>query len=240
MIEINLVPDVKQQLIHAQRVRTTVISLATLTSIVSGGVVVLLALYVFGVQTVRSSIADNNISSNSKKLAAVPDINKTLTIQNQLAQIPTIHDAQHMNSRIFDVLTTITPASGPNQVQYSNVTISTADGTVTIQAQTPTYASLDTFKKTIAATKFNYTDNGNSQSVDLASNVNLTSQTFAQDANGNNVLTFTLTFTYPPELMSPTATNASIVGPNQTNATDSYLGVPNSLFTQKANSGGNQ
>mgnify|MGYP001584056236 FL=1 len=59
MIELNLVPDVKQEFIRAKRIRNVVISTVILVGIVSIGVVVLLALYLFGVQTVRSNLADS-------------------------------------------------------------------------------------------------------------------------------------------------------------------------------------
>ena len=65
MIEINLVPDVKQELIRAQRSRTVVVTFSILTGIIALGIVVLLLLYVFGVQTLRSAIADDAIEKNS-------------------------------------------------------------------------------------------------------------------------------------------------------------------------------
>lgn len=241
MIEINLVPDVKQQLISAQRVRNTVISIAIIAAIASVACVALLASYVFGVQTVRSLVADNSIKDNSKKLLAVKDINKTLTIQNQLSQISTLHDAKHMNSRVFEVLTSANlPDNDPNKVKYSSVSINTTDGTVTIDGQTPGFNGLDAYKKTIEATKLKYKADGESKTVNLASDVTVSSQSFGQSQEGGNVMTFTLTYTYAPELLAASSTDAQIVGPSRTNATDSYQGVPNSLFATRPNAeGGN-
>src|SRR5665648_1216883 len=79
MISINLVPDVKQELIRAQRVRSAVISLAIVAGIIVIAVVVVLSVYVFAVQTVRSSLADNSIKSESKTLSDVPDLSDALT-----------------------------------------------------------------------------------------------------------------------------------------------------------------
>lgn len=64
-IEINLVPDVKQELIQAKRVRTLVIVTTTVAA-VAIGIVVLLAVYLFGVQTVRQTLADGAIKDKSK------------------------------------------------------------------------------------------------------------------------------------------------------------------------------
>lgn len=242
MIEINLVPDVKQELIRAQRVRLSVISAATLFGLISIGIVVVLAL-LLGAQVVASSLLDNSINDKSKQLADVPDINKTLTLQNQLATIPSIRDKSHVTSRIFDVLTTVTASSsGDNRVQYSNVTVDTTEETVTVQAQTPSFEGLDAFKKTLEATKFEFAteDSGDKTSVPLASQISVGEQGYGQDTSGSNVVTFTLTFSYPSELLSTTSKDGRIIAPERMNATDSYRGVPRSLFTEKAESTGGE
>ena len=99
MIEINLVPDIKQELIRAQRIRSTVITVAILIGSVSIAIVALLAFYVFAVQTARGFIADNQIADGSKKLASVEDLSKTLTIQNQLTKINDLNNNKKIDSR---------------------------------------------------------------------------------------------------------------------------------------------
>lgn len=234
MIEINLVPDVKQELIKAQRVRASVISVSILVGIVAIGIVVVLAIWVFAVQTARSVLTDNTINSESQKLAQVQDVSNTLTIQNQLSKLGPMHDAKNIDSRIFDILTTINPPA-PNNVAITNLTLDAASQTIKIEAQAVNgYPALDVFKKTINATTFQYTQNGKQQSEPLSSNMSDSNRSYGEDATGAEVLRFTLTFTYPSLLFSRTVQNAQIVAPTQTNATDSYLGVPQSLFTQKA------
>src|SRR5690349_17088201 len=104
MIEINLVPDVKQELLKAQRVRASVISVAILVGIVAVGIVVALAMWVFAVQAARDVVADNTIKKQSQDLSKVEDVSNTLTIQNQLSKLSAMHDDKHIDSRIFDVL----------------------------------------------------------------------------------------------------------------------------------------
>jgi Tfp pilus assembly protein PilN len=240
MIEINLVPDVKQELIKAQRVRASVISVAILSGLVATGVVVLLAVWVFGVQTARSVILDNTIQSESETLANVEDVNDTLTIQNQLSKISEMHDNKTITSRTFDVLTTINP-SEPNNVSITNLTLDLETSTITIEAQAANgYPALETFKKTIAATTFRYTQDGEQQSVPLASDMSDSERSYGEDASGARVLRFTLSFTYPEELFSRAAQNATIVAPERANATDSFQGVPHSLFTQRASDIGDE
>lgn len=234
MIEINLVPDVKQELIRAQRVRASVISISIVIGIGAVGVVVLLGLWVFAIQTARGLISDNTIKNESQKLANVPDISNTLTIQNQLSKLPAQHDEKHIDSRLFDILTTINPAD-PNNIAITSLGLDSTTNMITIEAQAENgYPALEVFKKTINATTFQYSKDGQTQSVALASDMSDSDRSYGEDATGKKVLRFTLTFVYPTELFARTSQDAKIVAPDKTNVTDSFLGVPKSLFTQKA------
>ncbi|MET0980244.1 MAG: hypothetical protein ABWX90_03250 [Candidatus Saccharimonadales bacterium] len=241
MIEINLVPDVKQELINAQRVRTNVVSLSIIVGIAAVGIVVVLAVWVFVVQAARGSLSDTAIKDESAKLANVTDISNMLTIQNQLKQLSAMHGAKHIDSRIFDVLTTINPPA-PNSVSISNLSLDSETKTIKIEAQMASaYSGLEVFKKTINATKFEFTKDGEKQSIPLASEMSHSDLSYGDDASGARVLRFTILFVYPEELFSRSVEDTVIVAPTQTNVTDSFLGVPNSLFSPKANDtqGGN-
>lgn len=236
MIEVNLVPDVKQELIHAERVRSVVISMTILVGMVAVGLVVLLALWVFGVQTARGVLTDNTIKTENSKLSAIEDLESSLTIQNQLSALPALHEKKQVDSRIFDVLATINP-SAPNDVTISKSTINSVDKTITIEAQAVGgYPALEVFKKTIAATEFRYMNADDAQEVrPLASSISDGERSYGLSADGRRVLRFGLTFEYPEELFTPYLKDAKIVGPGATNVTDSFLGIPKSLFSPKAN-----
>lgn len=234
MIEINLIPDVKQELIKAQRVRASVISIAILVGIAAVGIVVVLAIWVFAIQAARGLLSDNTIKTESQKLSSVQDISNTLTIQNQLSKLTQMHDEKSIDSRIFDILTTINPVS-PNNIAFNTLSLDAATKTIKIEGQAANaYPALDVFKKTINATTFQYVENGQKQTVPLASQMSDSDRSYGQDASGASVLRFTLTFVYPDQLFTRTAQNALVVAPSKANATDSFLGVPQSLFVQKA------
>jgi Tfp pilus assembly protein PilN len=234
MIEINLIPDVKQELLKAQRVRATVISIAILVGIAAAAVVVLLALWVFAVQAARNVFVDNTIKEESQKLSNVEDINNTLTIQNQLSLITPLHDEKNIDSRIFDILNTINPPA-PNSVAITSLSLDASENLIEIEAQAQNgYPALEVFKKTIAATKFQFTSDSETNTVDLASNMSDSDRSYGEDASGVKVLRFKLSFEYPDELFARTSKNAKVIAPTKANATDSFRGVPNSLFTQKA------
>jgi len=235
MIEINLIPDVKQELISAQRVRSTVISIAIVAGIAAVGVMVLLAIYVFGAQQLRSTLADNSIKSENEKLSKVADLGDALTIQNQLTKLSELHDSKKIDSRLFDVLSAIVPPA-PNNVAISKIAVDAETSTITIDAQADNgFPALEVFRKTVAATKFEYSDAENKrQSVQLADNISDSNRSYGEDSSGKKVLRFTMSFTYPEALFARSSLTAAIVGPTRTNVTDSFVGVPSSLFTQRA------
>lgn len=234
MIEINLVPDVKQELIKAQRIRSTVVSSAIFVAIASVGLVTLLAIYVYGIQTVRSAVADDSIKKGSAQLAAVEDLSKTLTIQNQLTKISALHDQAKIDSRIFDVLAAIIPPS-PNDVQISNLTIDASSSVISLEGQASnSYAAVEVFRKTIEGAQVKFSQDGEDQEVALASNVSTGDTSYGEDSSGAKVLRFTITFTYDEALFSPSSDNATVVISTQGNVTDSYIGLPKSIFVDRA------
>jgi len=243
MIEINLVPDVKQELLRAERVRAVVISGAILAGIISLGIVALLAFYIYAVQAVRGGLADDSITKGSEQLAGVEDLSKVLTIQNQLSKISELNDAKKINSRIFDVLFAVTPPA-PNEVQISNLTINADQSQISLEGQTRAFDALEIFKKTIDGAVITFRENDEDRQVKLATNISATDISYGEDTNGVKVLRFNLRFTYAEELFSPATPTSVIKLINEGNVTDSYLGIPKSVFAPRAadtpQSGGTQ
>lgn len=173
MIEINLIPDVKQELLRAQTQRNVVISGSIILAIGAGVIVVLAALYVFGAQALMMSSANSTIDTEYKKLTSVEDLDKLLTIQNQLKTVSTLNANKRAGSRVYNMLNVIVPTD-PHNIKISSVSVepagtgddtgsgdtsSVADGgaTITIEGQTAgSYASLEVFEKTIAAAVIEY------------------------------------------------------------------------------------
>ncbi|MDD3035314.1 MAG: hypothetical protein PHO93_00130 [Candidatus Saccharimonadaceae bacterium] len=234
MIEINLVPDVKQELIKAQHARTAVATIAILVGAISIAIVLLLAVYVFMIQGFRSSIYDGEINKYDKEFSSVDDLSKILTIQNQLNTLPSLNESKHITSRIFNVLNAIIPPT-PNDIKVSTLTVKTSEDSITIEGYAQnSYAALDVFKKTLLNAKIKYKDSsGNSQEpVNLASNVSIGNDSYGQDATGNKVLRFTLTFNYAEELFALSSKDATVTITGEDNATDSYKGIP--IFADEA------
>lgn len=235
MIEINLIPDVKQELIRAQSVRNTVVSFTILTGIISVGIVALLAFYLFGVQTVRGALADSRIKEATTELQQIDDLSNTLTIQNQLSKLSVMHDSKNIDSRFFAILTAINPPA-PNDIVVSSAKLDADTKTVTIDGQAANgYEAAELFKKTIVSTKMTYKDiDGAQQSTLLTDDVSTSDISYGEDASGKKVLRFTMSFIYPDELFARSSGDAVIERPGRQNVTDSYLRIPQSLFSERA------
>lgn len=252
MIEINLIPDVKQELLKAQRARAVVISASIVTSIIAMGVVMVILIYMFGVQGVRSLYLDGQIDSKGKQFSSIEDLSKILTIQNQLKTISDLNGQKKMDARVFDMIAAITP-QGDNTVSFSQITVgdtaadgsadptapATSGGQIHLEGQTSGYDSMEVFKKTIQGTLIQYQQDGETKTVPLAANIDTSDISYGEDADGRRVLRFTLTFDYPAELLAPTSQNLSFKLDANGNVTDSYLGIPRFSERAKDIGGGN-
>jgi len=238
MIEINLIPTVKLELLKARRIRSVVISASMFIGIVAIGIVIALSVWIFAVQAGRNVWSDTRITDESKKLSKHEDLSKVLTIQNQLSKISALNDSKKMDSRLFAVLVAVIPPA-PNDIKLYDISIDAPTSTITINGQAKnSYAALEIFKKTLIGAKFKYSnrDDKSEQEVDLASDISTSDTSYGEDStSGEKVLRFKLSFKYDEAVFSPLSKNISIKIGNKGNVTDSYLGLPKSLFVDEAN-----
>ncbi len=239
MIEINLIPDVKRELIKAQMIRNRVILVSVFVCIVSLTAVVLLSINVFAVQLARNNGADGSIKDKSNTFSQKADLPKTLTLQNQLSKISDIYDAKKIDSRLFDMLAKIIPPA-PNDVKISSFNIDADTETISIEGQAAnSFAAFEVFKKTIEGTEISYIDPADDKktvAVPLVDGtLDIGSTSYGQDATtGAMVLRFSISFKYSSELFAVTSKGLAIKVTVNGNVTDSYRGVPDSIFTVRA------
>ncbi len=237
MIEVNLIPDVKLELLKARRQQKMVISTSILIAIASIGIVVLMSVYAFGVQALADTLATNDIEKKSKELKGIDNLSQTLTLQAQLEKLKDIQSDKTISSRLFDVLLVVAP-TGENEVDIKSVDFNDEDKIIKIEAQAANgYEAMEVFKKTLEQTKFKYSIDGEAQSpINIASDISEGERQYGEDSEGGRVLRFVLSFTYADELFDASVTKGKVVGPNSQRATDSTLGIPETLF----NDGGNE
>lgn len=234
MIEINLIPDVKQEFIRAQKMRNLAITVSILTGLAAVGILILLLLFL-GAQAIHEGIARGDIKKESQKLQAIENIDNVLTIQNQLSKISTINNGKTVDSRLFDVLAAVSPAA-PNDIKIASVQLNPVDKLLTIEGSAANgYAATETLRKTILNTTLESTVDGESTSVPLVNDVNIGETSYGESADGSKVLRFVISFVYADGLFDNSLRSFRVVTPTSAiDVTDSRTRVPDTLFSQKA------
>lgn len=258
MIEINLIPDVKKELLKANKTRNIVVTSSIFAGIGAIGLVVVLGIIIGG-QMVVANTQKGTIESQSDTLSKVEDLSKMLTIQNQLGAIPGLNDGKPITSRVLGLLDVIN-SSGAGSIEVNLVSLDTEAKTLLIEGQTTGgYSMIETVVKTLNNAEISFDvrqdalsvdqssdqndskkDDTNTEEVEQAEDINLLSEvayagevSYGKDPDGKEVAQFTLSLVLTPEFLDIKNENLRVRIKNGGNATDSYLGVPQSIFAPK-------
>lgn len=158
--EINLVPEVKMQMIQAQKIRNLVLFICIVVAAASVGVVLVL----FGIksgQDIAMANQDKKLETMSSKLAGYGELGDLVTIQGQLDKLGEIADRKTVLSRVFGALRAMLPTT--DTVQLSELRVDLDTNTLRMEAQADArtaplidYRVLESFKKGVALTKYDY------------------------------------------------------------------------------------
>ncbi len=109
MIQFNLLPDIKMEYVKAKRAKRMTVTFSLLASAVA---IVLTGLLFSFVQFAEEEHIDNLTKDISKELTTLkntPELDKILTIQNQLVSLPELHAKKPAVSRLFTYIQQVTP-----------------------------------------------------------------------------------------------------------------------------------
>lgn len=217
MIQLNLLPDLKRQFIEAQRARNRVISICIIVVIAVVGLTGLAAFYVYGVQNIQISLANSDIASKTKKLNDVSDINKYLTLQNQLSSLDTLHQNKNVYSRILDFLPTLNP-SQPNSITLTSLQVFDTDKSITFNGTAPSFQAVTTFQQALTNAQASYVPAGATDPTTepLFDTVTLQSSGLGL-VGGQSVVSFGIKVTFKPELLISSSSKLKVSVPNIAN-----------------------
>lgn len=150
MIQFNLLPAIKMEYIKARRTKRLVMGVSTILAAGSISVLLILFVVVNVWQKARIKSLNNSIKTNSQKLAAVPDLDKILTIQNQLGSLTGLHDESPLATRLFTFLSQVTPAN----VSIGKLDINFEEHTMTINGGTDALSTVNKFIDTLKFTTY--------------------------------------------------------------------------------------
>lgn len=217
MIQFNLLPDIKIQYLKAKRQKHLVVMLSVVASGVALAIFVLLLVTVFGLQKKNLSDLNKDIKASSAELQSVKDLNKILTVQNQLGALTSLHDSKVVASRLLDYLTQVTPADA----FITRLAVDYATNTMTIDGTTANLSTVNIYTDTLKFTKFKA--EGSNEEKQAFTNVVLKSFTRDQDST-----TYQIEFAFDPVIFS-NANKVTLVVP-QIITTRSEVDKPSGLF----------
>lgn len=164
MFEINLVPDVKAEMIRAQKKRNIVFFTSAVVSAIAAGLVVLLLGVKVG-QDVRIGAQDAQLKLMSDTIEKYDGLEELLTVQKQLSDLQTITANKKMLSRVFTALHSIVNSTeNGDEVKISSLDVNLEASELSFDGQANAgsttdgidYRVLESFTKTIGLMKYDY------------------------------------------------------------------------------------
>ena len=226
MIQFNLLPDVKIEYVKAQRTKRLVVGSAVIATASSFVICFLLFVVVQGIQ--KKSIGDLNddIKTYTAELKETPDLNKVLTIQNQLGSLNDLHDKKVVTSRVFNFMQQTTPAD----VTISEHSLDFAASTMTVTGDAPSLDKVNTFVDSLKFATIADTDADTKPFSDVV---------LSQFARSEKSSSYTISLTFDPLLFGNDQAVNLIVP--KTITTRSVVEQPTDIFkkTQTSNPQGN-
>lgn len=223
MVQFNLLPDVKQQYIKAVYRRR----LISFVCFVLGGafllIFILMFLFVRVNQTRHLSNLDKDIDKGVAELRENKDLDKILTVQNQLASLPALHDQKVMTSRIFEYLGQLTPV----EASVTDVDLDVEGKKISIKGSANSLLTVNKFVDTIKFT--DYKLGGDEPKEGKAfSSVVLQSFSIGTPASGASAsqVSYEINFIYEDVIFKNTAIDGSAV------ASSVKLTVPKIITTR--------
>ena len=159
--EVNLVPDVKLEMIKLQKLRNFVFFVCIVVSIASVS-----ALAVFGAikgtQDLLISGQEAHIKNLSDKVTSYKELPDFLTIQDQLKKLTEINKNRPVLSRVFPILKNLFP-TGADTITMSELNVNLETSTLNFDAQANAgeepkidYRVLEAFKKSVNMMKYDF------------------------------------------------------------------------------------
>jgi Tfp pilus assembly protein PilN len=151
MIQFNLLPDVKRDYIKAQRTKRMVIGISVLVTAAALALLVLLSMTVFVFQKQHMNHLSTDIAKYGKDLQSTSDLNKILTVQGQLRELPSLHEQKPEVNRLIPFVKQLTPAAA----SISSLNIDFAAHTMTITGSADSLQTVNQFVDTLKFTTYN-------------------------------------------------------------------------------------
>ena len=226
MLELNLLPDVKINFLKTQSLKHSIVSICIIVSIVFLALFGAFIYYVYIYQKNEISNQNTKITSYIAQIKSNKNLDKILTIQNQLNSLPNIESQTTVPSRLFGFISQFTPT----KATISDLNVDLTSNSITLNGSADSLSTVNQFVDTLKFTTYN---TPTSKDKTAFSSVSLASFSYSSsNSNPSNSAQYSISFNYDPALLSNSNT-VNLIVPNIT-TTRSILNQPLNLF--KANS----
>ncbi|HLB66376.1 MAG TPA: hypothetical protein VJJ78_02155 [Candidatus Saccharimonadales bacterium] len=155
MIQFNLLPNVKLSYIKARQTKRFVTMISAISAVVMLVILVLLLLLVYGIQKRHINNLNEDIAKYSSELQGTTDLNKILTIQNQLNSLTGLHDKKAVAARLFGYVSQITPT----QTTIAKLNVDFSTNIISIVGVADNLSVVNKFTDTLKFTNFTSENN---------------------------------------------------------------------------------
>ena len=154
MIQFNLLPDIKKEYIKAKKTKRLIVSSSVL--IAAGAIVVTGILFSYVQVAQKGSINDltEDINKELSSLQSIEDLDKILTIQNQLDKLPELHAQKPHASRLFSYLFQLTP----EEIKIQEVDLNFESSRLVLTGSTDSLATANKYVDTLKFATYSYVD----------------------------------------------------------------------------------
>lgn len=213
MLQFNLLPDVKLEYVKTQRTKRLLTLLSLAVSAVGIGMLIIALITVDVVQ--KKSLSDENkdIARYSSQLKSIPNLDKILTVQNQLSTLTGLHNQKPVASRLFTYISQVTPS----QASLNQLQVDFTQNTMTIGGSAPSLDVVSTYTDTLKATVYKIAGDDSGTGTHAFSSVVLTN--FGRSDQG---ATFTITLNFDPAIFN-TKNDVSLTVPTSADADQSNV-----------------
>ncbi len=214
MIEFNLIPSIKKEFLKIQFLKKIVVLISVIASSLVLVVFIVLFVLVSIVQKNQLNNVNQTVQSDSSRLTGNTNLNKILTIQNQLTSLPNIESKSPSLNRLFGYLNQLTPTTA----YISQINLGFSNNSFTIQGSSNSLSTVNKFVDTLKYTNF-YFGKNKKQTKLAFSNVLLSSFSYdSTSSNPNQDASYSITFNFNSDIFN-----------NQDNV---HLNVPNLVTTR--------
>ena len=153
-VQFNLLPDVKLDYLKTHRTKNTVLTICFIATAASLAILILLLFTVEIVQKKQLHDSQAAFKNANSQLEDISDLNKIVTVQNQLTALSQLHQNKHAVERIFDYVRQLTPSTA----SINRLNLDLAQNSLSISGNADTQKTVNTFIDTLKFTTYKIGD----------------------------------------------------------------------------------